>query len=174
MPTVPVDVQADFEDGVLRCQEKRPEDRLQDADSEEAKSGQRRTRVLIPTEVTRPGFEPGRTEPKSVVLPLHYRVGRVARRQSSRHAAGLSSRLSAGRGGGVPQRSRRCCPAPFAPAKGGGPHRGRPGAGRGTKDDAAERSTTVLLIECVPILHRRHPCRTDCERCACRSPCPSR
>ena len=26
--------------------------------------------------ITRPGFEPGQTEPKSVVLPLHYRVSR--------------------------------------------------------------------------------------------------
>jgi hypothetical protein len=27
--------------------------------------------------ITRPGFEPGQTEPKSVVLPLHYRVSRA-------------------------------------------------------------------------------------------------
>lgn len=31
-------------------------------------------RLLHNNPVTRPGFEPGQTEPKSVVLPLHYRV----------------------------------------------------------------------------------------------------
>jgi len=31
-------------------------------------------RILHKKTVTRPGFEPGQTEPKSVVLPLHYRV----------------------------------------------------------------------------------------------------
>ncbi len=32
--------------------------------------------------ITRPGFEPGQTEPKSVVLPLHYRVPRAGRESS--------------------------------------------------------------------------------------------
>ena len=33
--------------------------------------------------ITRPGFEPGQTEPKSVVLPLHYRVSKTGRESSA-------------------------------------------------------------------------------------------
>lgn len=32
----------------------------------------------VAMKITRPGFEPGRTESKSVVLPLHYRVGEAS------------------------------------------------------------------------------------------------
>ena len=31
-------------------------------------------RILLTQRITRPGLEPGTTEPKSVVLPLHHRV----------------------------------------------------------------------------------------------------
>ena len=39
-------------------------------------------RILHKKPVTRPGFEPGQTEPKSVVLPLHYRVPQAGRESS--------------------------------------------------------------------------------------------